>query len=143
MTPLKVIAAASAAVIALTCCIAAAGQARAAASRLAFSHPLPALRGDRLDAKLVEVSYAPGESSAAHRHPCPVIGYVLEGSVRIKIDDGAETIYKTGEAFYEDANALHAVSANASTTAPARLLAMFTCDHEAPLVTPEPNAARP
>ena len=114
-----------------------AGQNGTPASRLAFTHALPSLQGNRLQAKVVEVTYGPGESSVAHRHPCPVVGYVLEGSVRIKIGDGAATVYRAGEAFFEDANALHEVSANASTTTPARLLAMFTCDTDAPLVTPE------
>jgi quercetin dioxygenase-like cupin family protein len=134
----KTLTGASALLIALTCCVVVAGQTRATGSRLAFSHALPNMRGDHLQAKVVEVTYGPGESSAAHRHPCPVVGYVVEGSVRIKIGDGAEVVYKAGEAFYEDPNSLHAVSANASRTSPARLLAMFTCDNDAALVTPEP-----
>src|SRR4051812_7529550 len=124
MTTLKIGAGAFSAAIALTCCLAAAGQAPATRSRLAFSHLLPAMHGDRLKAPLVEVTYGPAESSAAHRHPCPVVGYVLEGSIRSKVGDDAEVVYKAGESFFEDANALHAVSANASTTAPARLLAV-------------------
>jgi quercetin dioxygenase-like cupin family protein len=141
MNRVNVFAGVSAAVVSVAC-VAVAGQAGATAgSRLAFSHSLPALRGDRLQTKVVEVTYGPGESSAAHRHPCPVVGYVLEGSIRSKVGSGPETVYKTGEAFFEDTNALHAVSANASTTTRARLLAVFTCDTDAPLVTPERRAA--
>src|SRR5579862_7574638 len=51
-----------------------------AKGRLAFSHDLPKLDGDHLQAKLAEVIYGPGGSSPAHSHPCPVIGYVVEGS---------------------------------------------------------------
>jgi hypothetical protein len=35
-------------------------------------------------------------------------------------------------------NGVHAVSANASATKPARFLAYFTCDHETPLTVPAP-----
>ena len=60
----------------------------------------------------VEVTYGPGESSAAHRHPGITIAYVLEGEVRSKIGDGPEKTYTTGEMFLETPGELHAVSGN-------------------------------
>ena len=81
----------------------------------------------------LKLSYAPAGSYAAHSHPCPVIAYVNEGAVRSQVNDGPETIYKTGEAFYEDPHGVHRVSANASQTEPARLLAIFVCDHATPV----------
>lgn len=104
-----------------------------ARTRMAFSHDLPHLDGTRLQAKLVEITYGPGEASAPHTHPCPLVGYVLEGAVRMRVGDSPEVVYKVGDTFYEDANAKHLVSANASSTARARFLAYFTCDHDAPL----------
>jgi len=104
-------------------------------ARLAFSHKLPRLDGERLQAKLVEVTYGPGESSAPHSHPCPIVGYVLEGAVRMRVEGSPEAVYKAGEAFYEEADAKHLVSANVSRTERARFLAMFICDHDAPLST--------
>jgi quercetin dioxygenase-like cupin family protein len=111
-----------------------------AQSRLAFAKALPPMDGSHLQAKLVDITYAPGESTPAHRHPCAVVGYVIEGALRIKVNDGPETIVKAGEGFYEAPNDLHAVSANASRTERARFLAYFTCDHEAPLLTPEKSS---
>jgi len=107
----------------------------AAEARIAFSHALPQLDGNHLQAKIVEVTYAPGESSAAHSHPCPVIGYVVEGAVRMQVQGEPEATYKAGETFYEPPNGVHAVSANASRDARARFIAIFICDHDAPLVT--------
>lgn len=60
--------------------------------RLAFSHGLPRLDGRRLQVKLVDVAYAPGESSAPHTHPCPIVGYVLEGAVRMRVSGSVEAI---------------------------------------------------
>lgn len=104
--------------------------------KTAFSRSLPALDGKNLQMKVVEVTYGPGESSAAHSHPCPVVGYVLEGSVRMQVKGEQEAVYKPGDTFYEAPNGVHQVSANASQTEPAKFLAIFVCDHETPLTLP-------
>ncbi|MEO6808844.1 MAG: cupin domain-containing protein [Isosphaeraceae bacterium] len=86
---------------------------------------------------LVEVQLPPGADGSPHRHPGPVIGYVLEGDVEIQVDDGPVTTYHTGETFYEPAMALHKVSRNPSKTKPARLLAyLLTADDVTTLVLP-------
>ena len=69
-------------------------------------------------------------ASAAHRHPCPVVGYVLEGAVRMQLAGQPEAIYTAGDTFFETPADEHVVSANASATERARFLAYFTCDHE-------------
>jgi len=94
---------------------------------------MPRLNGDNLKVTIIEVTYGPGESSKAHTHPCPVIGYVLEGSLRMKVKDEPEAIYKAGETFYEAPSGIHQTSANASQTKPAKFIAYFVCDHETPL----------
>ncbi len=111
---------------------------RAQEVRPVFAHALPVLDGGKLKAQIVEVTYAPGESSAQHSHPCAVIVYVLEGAVRMQVKGEPEAIYKPGQSFYEAPNGVHAVSANASKTERARFLAYFTCDHDTPLTVPAP-----
>jgi quercetin dioxygenase-like cupin family protein len=105
-------------------------------SRVAFSHALPALNGDKLAVNVVEVTYGPGEASPPHSHPCPVIAYVAEGEIRSQVEGQPEAVYKAGESFYEAPNGVHAVSANASQTKAAKLIAFFVCDHDAPLSSP-------
>jgi quercetin dioxygenase-like cupin family protein len=107
--------------------------------RTVFSHALPPLDGAHLAVTTVEVTYAPGGSSKPHMHPCPVIGYVLRGAVRMQVKGGPESIYKAGDSFYEAPNGVHLVSANASLTEPATFLAYFVCDGTAPLSTPVPQ----
>ena len=103
-----------------------------------FSRALPRLNGDHLQISVVEVRYGPGESSPQHSHPCPVIGYVVEGAYRMHVKGEPEMIYKAGQSFYEAPNGVHLVSANASSTEPVKFIAYFVCDHDTPLSVPAP-----
>ena len=92
---------------------------------LVFEHALPNVPGKSMKGVLVE--YPPGGASPAHTHPASAFIYatVLEGAVRSKVNDGPEQVYRAGESFAELPGDRHGVSKNASTTAPARLLAVF------------------
>src|ERR1035437_5268118 len=92
-------------------------------ARVALSHALPKLKGEHLKATVVEVHYAPGESSPPHSHACAVIGYVVEGAIRTQDKGEPEAIYKPGESFYEAPHGVHLVSANASQIQPATFIA--------------------
>ena len=105
-------------------------------SRIALSQTLPALNDTGLKATLVEVSYGLGGGSAPHSHPCPVIGYVVSGALRSQVKGAPEAIYHAGQSFYEPANAVHLISANASSSEPVKFLAYFICDHETHLSVP-------
>jgi quercetin dioxygenase-like cupin family protein len=117
-------------------------QDRRSHSRTAFSGTLPALDGQRLEATIVEVTYPPGGANPAHRHPCPVIGYVLEGALRMQVKGQPERIFTPGETFIETPADIHVVSANASQEAPARFLAYFVCDRATPLSLPVTDAEK-
>jgi quercetin dioxygenase-like cupin family protein len=101
-----------------------------------FTHDLPDLNLRGWAVTAVEVVYAPGKGSAAHRHPGLTLAYVLEGEIVSKVGDGPEKTYKAGEMFMETPNELHGVSRNASSTKPARLLAMLLAEKGKPLTTP-------
>jgi quercetin dioxygenase-like cupin family protein len=114
--------------------------ARKDRARVLLSTPIPALDGAHVKTTLVEVNYGPGEASPPHTHPCAVVGYVVEGSLRMRVEGQPEKLYSVGESFYEAPNGVHAVSANASATQPAKLIAYFVCDHEAPLSMNVPDS---
>ena len=84
----------------------------------------------------LEVTYGPGERSAAHSHPGITIVYVLEGEVRSKVGNDPERTYSVGQMFFENPGEIHAVSGNASDTKPARLLAVLLAEKGKPLTTP-------
>jgi len=104
---------------------------------LVYDQALPNVPGKSIRGVLVE--YEPGGSSAAHTHPESAFIYatVLEGAIRSQVNDGPVTTYRAGESFSEFPGDRHGVSENASTTEPARLLAVFVVDtDQTELVTP-------
>jgi quercetin dioxygenase-like cupin family protein len=111
--------------------------------RTVFSQALPQMDATHLQVTTVEVTYPPGGSSTPHSHPCPVIGYVLKGAVRMQVKGGTESVYRVGDSFYEAPNGIHMVSANASKKEPATFLAYFICDHSGPLSVKVPMEGKP
>ncbi|QEY63159.1 cupin domain-containing protein [Metapseudomonas lalkuanensis] len=102
-----------------------------------FDRPIPNVPGKSMRGVLVE--YGPGAGSPAHTHPKSAFIYatVLEGAIRSSVNGSPEKVYKAGENFVEEPGSFHGVSANASDTEPARLLAVFVLDsNEKELVTP-------
>jgi quercetin dioxygenase-like cupin family protein len=104
---------------------------------LVYDQQLPNVPGKSMRGVLVE--YAPGGTSPGHTHPNSAFIYatVLEGAILSQVNDGPVTMYRAGESFSEYPGDRHAVSANASKTKPARLLAVFVVDtDETELTTP-------
>jgi quercetin dioxygenase-like cupin family protein len=66
----------------------------------------------------------------SRRHPSSAFIYarVLERAIRSKVNDAPERTYQAGESWTEQPGDHHQVSANASTTAPAKLLAVLVLD---------------
>src|SRR5437879_3277046 len=102
---------------------------------LVYEHALPNVPGKSIKGVLVE--YGPGGSSSAHRHAKSAFIYatVLEGAIRSAVNDGPVVTYRAGESFSEMPGDRHAVSENASKTAPAKLLAVFVVDTAAKGIT--------
>jgi len=107
---------------------------------LVYQHELPNVPGKSIKGVLVE--YGPGGYSPAHMHPKSAFIYatVLEGSIRSQVNDGPVTTYQAGQSFSELPGDRHAVSANASETLPAKLLAVFVLNtNETELTIPLGN----
>jgi len=101
-----------------------------------FNRVMDDVLGRRLTVRLTERD--PGNGSAAHRHPgSHTVGYILEGTYEVKIDDGPVRALKPGEVFYEAPNALHAVSRNASKTGTLKYLVIQVSDPAKPATVPE------
>jgi quercetin dioxygenase-like cupin family protein len=93
-----------------------------------FSGKLPNVAGKTLT--VVEVDYRAGGFSAPHRHPASgfVFAYVLLGGIRSQVEGEPLRVYSAGDNWTEPPNAHHIVSANASKTEPARLIAYIIAD---------------
>ncbi|HVL18774.1 MAG TPA: cupin domain-containing protein [Gemmatimonadales bacterium] len=88
------------------------------------------------EALMVTVQYAPGQSSAVHRHNAHTFVYVLEGSVMMQVKGGAPVTLTPGQTFYEGPDDIHVISRNASTTKPAKFLVLFVKMKGAPVSLP-------
>ena len=85
---------------------------------------------------LDEVTYPPNGFTRPHRHSCPVVAYVVDGSIRMQVKGGVEHVYQAGEAFYEDPSDIHLVSANGSSKTAAKFVAFSVCHDGSPLMEP-------
>ncbi|WP_341487810.1 cupin domain-containing protein [Pararhizobium sp. A13] len=116
---------------------ASAGDPPAGKVTVVFDRALPNVPGKSMKGVLVE--YEPGGASPAHTHPNSAFIYatVLDGAIRSSVNGAPERVYNAGENFYEEPGSHHGVSANASDTEPARLVAVFVLDSdEKELTTP-------
>jgi quercetin dioxygenase-like cupin family protein len=97
------------------------------------SHALPDIPGKRVT--VVRVAYGPGGFTPPHRHGGSVTAYVTKGQVRSQLKGGPLETFEVGQSFFEPPGATHIVSANASNTEPAELIAVFVADEDAELTT--------
>jgi quercetin dioxygenase-like cupin family protein len=100
-----------------------------------FNHPIPNIPSKSILAVIVDCP--PGARNPPHPHAGSafITAYVLQGSVRSQVDDGAAKVYRAGECFTGNPGSHHR-SENASLTEPAKRLAIFVLDtHDAPLTT--------
>jgi quercetin dioxygenase-like cupin family protein len=113
---------------------------KAAKATLVYQHAIPGAPGKSLKGVLVE--YGPGGYSPPHSHARSALIYatVIEGEIRSKVNGGPERVFHTGENWTELPGDHHAVSANASQTKPAKILAVFVVDdQDKVLTTPDPR----
>jgi quercetin dioxygenase-like cupin family protein len=97
------------------------------------SHALPNVPGKRVT--IVRVFYGPGGFTRAHRHSGSVTAYITKGEIRSQLAGGLVETFKVGQSFFEPPGATHLVSANASNTEAAELIAVFVADEGAQLTT--------
>ena len=116
------------------------GGSKDATVTVVYQHELPNVPGKSIKGVLVE--YRPGGYSPGHTHPKSAFIYatVLEGAIESQVNDGPVTTYTAGQNWSEQPGDRHSVSANASETEPAKLLAVFVVDtNETELTIPFGN----
>ena len=99
-----------------------------------MSKDLPDFAGKEVTMSTVE--YAPGGTSAPHRHDAHTFVYVLEGAVVMQVAGGETVTLKPGQTFYETPADVHSISKNASATAPAKFLVFMIKEKGKPATRP-------
>jgi quercetin dioxygenase-like cupin family protein len=97
------------------------------------SYALPNVPGKRVT--IVRVTYGPGGFTPPHRHAGSVTAYITKGEIRSQLGGGPVETFHVGQSFFEAPGSTHMVSANASNTEPAELIAVFVADEGAQLTT--------
>ena len=88
------------------------------------------------DVVLVELNPTPGSRSTGpgHRHPGPVLGYIVEGQMRFAINNEPEQILPAGKTFFEPIGAVHSTNGSARTDGPTRAVVFMLVPKGSPLV---------
>ena len=92
---------------------------------------------------MLTVEYLPGGASLPHRHDAQVFVYVLQGELTMQIAGKPSVTLRPGGTFYENPSDVHLVSANASKTAPAKILVFIVKDKGAPVSRGVPTKETP
>lgn len=66
-----------------------------------------------------------GVDTMPHKHPCELIGFVLEGEIETKMQGLPAQRYKKGDVFYEYPGQVHEFIKNVITTDPAKLILFY------------------
>ena len=116
------------------CVAAATAAAQEAKVTPLMTHELAGIDGK--EGTMVMVEYAPGGSSAEHRHNAYAFVYVLEGAVVMQVKGGKEVTLGPGQTFYESPEDVHTISRNASTTKSAKFLVFIVKQKGVPITVP-------
>ena len=102
-------------------------------ARHALTGPL-----DGFEVVLVELNIPPGQRSSGpgHRHPGPVLGYIVEGQMRFAINNDPEQILPVGRTFFEPSGAVHTTTGSAATEGPTRAVVFMLVPKGSPLTAP-------
>ena len=88
---------------------------------------------------LVQLNSAPAgtaPSGPGHRHPGPVLGYILEGQMRFAINNEPERAVPAGSTFFEPTGAVHTAGGSARSDAPASAVVFMIVPKGSPLTAP-------
>jgi quercetin dioxygenase-like cupin family protein len=81
-----------------------------------------------------EIIFQPGQIGAYHKHPCPVLGYIIYGSILFQVEGELPTILNEGDAFYEPAETPIVHFENFSENENAKFVSFYLLNGDQPLI---------
>jgi quercetin dioxygenase-like cupin family protein len=82
-------------------------------------------RRDLTSVDVREIRFEPGQQTGRHLHPCPVFGYIVEGTAQYQIEGEPLQRLPAGSAFHEPAETVIADFSNASDSEPMTFVAFY------------------
>lgn len=89
---------------------------------------LSSLTVNQVEVKQIE--FRPEQATGYHFHPCPVVGYIVEGTVHFQVEGEPAKILKAGDAFFEPANKNILHFDNASKTDAMTFIAFYLLENK-------------
>jgi quercetin dioxygenase-like cupin family protein/ketosteroid isomerase-like protein len=86
-----------------------------------------------------QIIFAPGQQSGCHKHPCPVVGFIVDGSALLQVEGQIPIEVPAGSAFYEPADTVISRFGNLSSVAPLRFVACYLLHGQQDLIEMLPN----
>lgn len=106
--------------------------------KVLLEQELPNVPGKTFTSEVVD--FPPSARAVPHRHgDAFVYAYVLEGTMRSQLDNEPVRTFRAGEHWFEPPNSYHALTENASSTEPAKLLAVIVSNTGEPTKIDEPK----
>ncbi|MCB9012684.1 MAG: cupin domain-containing protein [Bacteroidales bacterium] len=84
--------------------------------------------------KVVEIEFPAGQKAPLHKHPCPVIGSIVEGECLVQVEGEPAKVLKAGDAFYEPADTPIIHFDNYSEKEPMKFIAYYLLKDEKDLI---------
>ena len=81
-----------------------------------------------------EIDFQPNQTTGLHRHPCLVVSYVVEGTIRFQIRGQKTQIIHAGQVCYEPAGAIIEHFDNASDHASAKFIPYYLLNGQKELI---------
>lgn len=81
-----------------------------------------------------EIVFQPKQITGLHRHPCPVVSYILEGTIRFQIRGEKMQMIHAGQVCYEPSGAIIEHFDNASDRAPAKFIPYYLLNGQKELI---------
>jgi quercetin dioxygenase-like cupin family protein len=81
-----------------------------------------------------EIVFKPKQMTGLHQHPCPVISYVVEGTIKFQIRGQKMQIIHAGQVCYEPAGAIIEHFDNASDRVPAKFIPYYLLNGQKELI---------
>jgi quercetin dioxygenase-like cupin family protein len=72
-----------------------------------------------------EITFEPEQETARHCHPCPVMGFIVEGTAVLQLEGQEPQELPAGSAFYEPADTVIRRFDNASAVAPLKFIGYY------------------
>jgi quercetin dioxygenase-like cupin family protein len=81
-----------------------------------------------------EIVFQPKQMTGLHRHPCPVVSYIVQGTIKFQIKGEKPQIIHAGQVCYEPAGAIIEHFDNASDRAPAKFIPYYLLNGQKELI---------